>query len=297
MEISFFESLNLDKYNNEKLKLVFHKDWNYDPNNSAVSTEEIEHFGAEARKFNLAEMYRFGEKDKIEFMMTLTGNKRLNKDEVAFSFIPYIYGKNMWLLAAAFKVKTADGRVVLKEDLAELKPYLGRMVILYSNKGANITLADIDKIKKLEVAAILDVPLDKTFPGYDKVRLSYTELEGVINTPEWEEKLSAKKGVYVIADKKTGQLYIGSAYGNNGIFGRWKTYIDSKGDIIDDDVSYPNQGFKEIVKNFGKDYIKENFQYSIIETFEIGTPEKEIIARESYWKNVLLTREHGYNKN
>ena len=297
MSISFFETLNLGKYQNEKLKLVFHKDWEFDPDGKDVSDEERGHFGSIKCKLKLADMYRFGEKDKIEFMMTLSGNKRINKGEVALSFIPYIYGKNMWLLAAAFRVKKVDGRTVSKEDLVELEPYIGRMVILYSGKGANVTLADVDKIKKLEVAAILDVPLDETFPGYDRVLLSYEQLEVLIDTPEWEEKLSAKKGVYVITDKKTGKQYVGSAYGNTGIFGRWHTYINSKGDIIADDVNYPNQSFKEIVKKYSKQYIKENFQYSILETFEIGTPKENVIARENWWKRVLLTKEHGYNQN
>lgn len=297
MKISFYETLNLDKYKNEKLKLVFHKDWTFDPADKDVSDEERKHFGNIKRKLKLADMYRFGEKSRIDYMMTLHGNTRLYAGEVALSFIPYIYGKNMWLLTAAFRVTKKNDRTVLKEDIAELKPYIGRMVVLYSGKGANVTLADVSKVKNLEVAAVLDVPLYNAFPGYDKVKLSYEQLEGVIDTPEWQEKLSAKKGVYVIADKKTGKLYVGSAYGNTGIFGRWHTYINCDGSVIEENVNYPNQEFKEIVKNFSKKYIEENFQYSILETFEIGTPKEEIIARESWWKEVLLTREHGYNKN
>ena len=295
MSISFFETLNLGKYNNEKLKLVFHKDWDY--GEKAPSSEEIAVFGKDKTRMELANMYRFGEKEKIDFMMTLSGNKRLNAGEVAFSFIPYVYGKNMWLLTAAFRVTRVGKAVVEKEDLTEFEPYIGRMVVLYSGKGANITLCDISKIKKLEVAAVLDVPLYNSFPGYEKVRLSYERLENLIFTPEWQEKLSVKKGVYVITDTKTGKLYVGSAYGKTGIFGRWKTYIDSDGRIINDDVNYPNQGFKEIVTTFGKEYIKKYFQYSILETFEIGTLEKDIIKRESWWKDALGTREHGYNRN
>ena len=297
MKISFYETLNLDKYKNEKLKLVFHKDWTFDPEDKDVSDEERKHFGNIKRKLKLADMYRFGEKSRIDYMMTLHGNTRLYAGEVALSFIPYVYGKNMWLLTAAFRVTKKNDRTVLKEDIDELEPYIGRMVVLYSGKGANVTLADVSKVKKLEVAAVLDVPLYNAFPGYDKVRLSYKQLEGVIDTPEWQEKLSAKKGVYVITDKKTGKLYVGSAYGDTGIFGRWKTYIDSDGRIINDDVDYPNQGFKEIVTTFGKEYIKKYFQYSILETFEIGTLEKDITKRESWWKEALDTREHGYNRN
>ena len=70
-------------------------------------------------------------------------------------------------------------------------------------------------------------------------------------------------------------------------------------DIEDEEsVGYPNKQFQEIIKsNKGKKYIEENFQYSLLETFDKDTPKEYVIARESYWKNVLGTREFGYNAN
>ena len=35
--------------------------------------------------------------------------------------------------------------------------------------------------------------------------------------------LSNVAGVYVIADQATGKLYVGSATGDEGIWGRWRT--------------------------------------------------------------------------
>ena len=44
-------------------------------------------------------------------------------------------------------------------------------------------------------------------------------------------------------------------------------------------------------------YIENNFQYSILETFTDDVLDKDIISRESFWKDVLMTRKYGYNSN
>jgi hypothetical protein len=50
------------------------------------------------------------------------------------------------------------------------------------------------------------------------------------------------------------------------------------------------------LKNEGDSY-KDNFQYSVLEIADTYSNEEYIRQRESYWKNVLRTREHGYNSN
>ncbi|MEZ9473025.1 GIY-YIG nuclease family protein, partial [Vibrio lentus] len=41
----------------------------------------------------------------------------------------------------------------------------------------------------------------------------------------------------------------------------------------------------------------DNFQYSILEIADTHKTKDEILARESYWKNVLASRQFGYNDN
>lgn len=53
----------------------------------------------------------------------------------------------------------------------------------------------------------------------------------------------------------------------------------------------------ELIKKEGVDYARKYFQLSILEIWPMHTPTDTIINRESYWKEVLLTREFGYNKN
>lgn len=44
-------------------------------------------------------------------------------------------------------------------------------------------------------------------------------------------------------------------------------------------------------------YVKLNFQYSILETFADDKIDNEIIDRETWWKEVVSSREFGYNAN
>ena len=111
--------------------------------------------------------------------------------------------------------------------------------------------------------------------------------------------------MYVITDTNNGRQYVGAAYGQDGIYGRWNAYVESPGNIyeISDNitteksVAYPNEDFRKIILEKGKEYIKKYFQYTILETFDKKTPEKVITDREKYWKEVLKTRGFGYNQN
>lgn len=51
-----------------------------------------------------------------------------------------------------------------------------------------------------------------------------------------------------------------------------------------------------VLKKEGDDY-SSNFQYSILEIADTHTHSESITERETYWKNVLCSREYGYNSN
>lgn len=73
------------------------------------------------------------------------------------------------------------------------------------------------------------------------------------------------------------------------LLSRWKNYIENG--------HGGNVGLKELVREKGFDYIKKNFQYTIIENFNAKVDDHYVLERESYWKEVLRSREFGYNKN
>ena len=130
------------------------------------------------------------------------------------------------------------------------------------------------------------------FPGYDKVRLSFSQLETIITRQkkDWVSALSNQKAVYLITDKNNGKLYVGSATSEKGmLLQRWSNYVrDGHGG---------NKELKELVKNYGFDYIKKHFQYSILENYNAKVDDHIILARESWWKETLQSRTWGYNSN
>ena len=311
-KINFWEMLGLDKF--ENVALVFHSPWHYDPKNNTEDEEFVRLMGKNERNIRsdreLFGLYANGESEFVVNMTQSRGSeklrgRRLHDGDVAFNFIPYPYGKNLHILVSAFRVVDAQSkRVVEKVDLDEYEPYLGRLVILYENKrGLNPRRANPEIIKKISVAGVLGISAAKAFPGFLNVKLTYRQLAEVLKVPDWVEKLKARKGVYLITDRATGRQYVGSASGAEGIYGRWAEYVRAKGNFRElpqgeNKVIYPNEAFRKLIAKSGsKEYIEENFQYSILETFEINSEAQVVLDRESWWKEVLLTKEHGYNRN
>ena len=178
-------------------------------------------------------------------------------------------------------------------ELAEYKKYYGRVVVKYHNTVQNMVRWADNLIEEIEVSEILSSLYEgKNFPGYDKVCLKYNELRTIIenNKTDWVNALSNQKAVYLITDLFTGKLYVGSATSDKGmLLDRWKNYVSNG--------HGGNKELKEIVEMQGFEYVKQNFQYTIIENYNAKIEDKVILERESYWKEALDSRIHGMNCN
>ena len=66
------------------------------------------------------------------------------------------------------------------------------------------------------------------FADYLDFSLGFSELGYLFNQKyanvEWRSRLSAVGGVYLILDSSTGNNYVGSAYGAQGFWGRWRAF-------------------------------------------------------------------------
>lgn len=133
------------------------------------------------------------------------------------------------------------------------------------------------------------------FPGFEKVRLTYAQLRAVVNEAEWETALASVQAVYLQTDRLTGWHYVGSAYsqrGNErGLLSRWQEYVG--GD---------HTGGNARLKSLSPEYIEENFEYSILEIFDMHASPRDIIHREHWWMDTLssvyrtsTSHPHGYN--
>ena len=131
----------------------------------------------------------------------------------------------------------------------------------------------------------------KSFPGYEKLIISFKDLQYLMENefanPEWVGSLSSVGGVYLITYKKTGEHYVGSAYGKGGIWKRWKNYVQTK--------HGNNKLLQELLKKDSHAY--ESFIFSILKIFPQTISKDEIIKWEKIFKDKLGTRAHGLNLN
>lgn len=226
-------------------------------------------------------------------------NQAKSKNISAIGFIRI--HDNYWLMTGIVKIIKDNGLDQPATAEYFTKKYNFRLVIKFKKRSQQGILLAKNIIDELEVIEIwnpnrtLD---DKTFPGYKNVSVSYRELKKKLESSEWRTALSCRKGVYLITDQRTGKLYVGSAYGANGILGRWETYIKSGYDKNEvENGKCPNKKLQELVNEKGLSYIQDNFQYSILETFTDDVSDEYIIGRESWWKEALRSRQFGYNAN
>ena len=221
-------------------------------------------------------------------------NKRFRNGEYAICFIPY--GDNDWLLVNAFKVLDDSKKLVDVDEaeMSEVSQYFGRLVITWERNTRNVRMKDKEAIEGLTVKTILEQPYNEIaeeFPGYENVDLSWSELKRMLKLKTWKTALENQKGVYLITDTATNKRYVGSAYGEDMILGRWSNYADNG--------HGGNLELKKLVMEKGIDYVKENFRYSILDIYKSTVDDETIIGRESWWKEILLTRNpsFGYNAN
>lgn len=242
--------------------------------------------------------------EQINAWKTKHPNNNLNHADYLLAFAQYYpYGPEYFIFGGLYKIKKIEPEVydevgyelTLMEDYKEyrkrlivkLKKPIGRD--LYNRLYKNIQ--DTLEPEVYEIA-----PNTKLghFPGYQNVTLSHPQMQQIIlrNEPSWKQALMNVKGVYVITDLSNGKLYIGSASGNtDGIWQRWSDYANIE------NLTGGNKLLNEIKLDKGKDYIVNNFQYSILEIFDTKTKANTIINRENYWKNVFCTRKYGMNFN
>ena len=129
------------------------------------------------------------------------------------------------------------------------------------------------------------------FGDYLEFSLSFDQLKDLFANEEahsdWRSRLSAVAGIYLILAEGSGDLYVGSAYGEGGIWARWRDYTVSGhggntllSDLIDQDPSYPSA-----------------FRFSLLQILPRTMSPDEVIKREAVYKAKLGTRAIGLNRN
>ncbi|MBO4263459.1 MAG: GIY-YIG nuclease family protein [Bacteroidales bacterium] len=223
-----------------------------------------------------------------------SGRNDFNRPYI-FSLIEDYHHPGKYIFGGLFRVveRFEDGYKVALET--RLQGMIGRLVIdFYRYQGLRGRAYLLEHfIEEMTVSEIHEKPYDGLdFPGYDNIRLDFPMLERIVlnSKADWKTALENVKAVYLICDKSNGKKYVGSAYGMEGLWQRWCCYAGSVHGYNDDLVA--------LIDTKGIDYARKNFQFSVLEVFTMKKDNDAVIARESFWKDVLLTRgAFGYNKN
>lgn len=131
----------------------------------------------------------------------------------------------------------------------------------------------------------------RLFTDYLDFTLTFQELRYLFDNQEanreWRARLSAVAGIYLVLDTVTGQQYIGSAYGTDGIWGRWAAYAANGhgGNLM----------LRQLVTT-NKAYPKA-FRYSVLQVLPKTAVAAETLEWERLYKEKLGSRATGLNAN
>ena len=228
-------------------------------------------------------------KELLNWLFWNYGKKEFKVGQTAIGFVKI--EKDKWLLFDISKINNDlnifNGVGYEYEQIKEFEKYFGRVVIEYKNKVQTMCRKADSVIRDCKVLKILEDTFDddNIFPGYENVSKSWKELQNILNKGAWKTALENQKGIYLITDKSNGKMYVGTATGDDMIYGRWSTYIKN------------GHGGNAELRTLDFSHIKDNFYYSILDIYKSNTLDEIIRERESWWKKTLQSKAFGYNKN
>lgn len=134
---------------------------------------------------------------------------------------------------------------------------------------------------EMPILSILeDSALDAAMPEWDEIVFTWEEL-GVLPT-RWKSALSQWRGIYYIFDTSDGKGYVGSAYGEANLYGRWLNYAAH------------GHGGNLLLRQRDP----RHFRFSILQRVSPDMQASDLIRIEGAWKERLHTRvPYGLNDN
>lgn len=198
---------------------------------------------------------------------------------------------NKFLFGGIFKITNRDGEDYEVESTEDYSELIGRLIIEYrGNPGQTTAFKPSHVFLNSRISGIYEHKFKgEPFKSYDEINHDFREMQLIIRNDlkDWKIALSKVFGIYLISNKETGKHYIGSAYGRNGLWGRWNDYTN--------DYHGGNKDLVKLFKNKTGKYFEDNFKFAVLGVISSATMPEEVINRESLWKDKLLTREFGYN--
>lgn len=130
------------------------------------------------------------------------------------------------------------------------------------------------------ISVLEDSALDAAMPAWDEIDLTWRELS--VLPSAWKSTLRQWRGVYFIFDTSDGKGYVGSAYGEDNLLGRWENYA-ARG-----------HGGNRLLRQRDP----RNFRFTILQIVAHDMQPSNVIRLEASWKRRLHTRQpFGLNEN
>lgn len=211
---------------------------------------------------------------------------------------PYVlsliyYQENEWLFTGFFKVNnkyTFSSKITYETELLESCNHLiGKLIINYLKRTGKRHINLESGIHFLKLSEIFkEKLLSAPFVSFNHLTVSFDFICCIVKNESctWKNALSKVKGICLISDTKTGRLLVDAAYGEVSMWERWREYTKNG--------HGGNKYKKKLISLHGQNYTS-NLKFSILEVTDVFTSNDEIIKREYFWKEALLTKDFGFN--
>ncbi|OGT71570.1 MAG: excinuclease ABC subunit C [Gammaproteobacteria bacterium RIFCSPLOWO2_02_FULL_57_10] len=219
-----------------------------------------------------------------------TAKERFTKDLIVT--FAQISGER-FLFGGIFEIKSRESKQYRVELIDRYSELIGRLVLKVHGENKRATVFKPSYVCSNSVIAGMYEHKFKgePFSSFEKINHSFSAIELIVKNDlnDWRAALSSVNGIYLLSDEKTGKHYVGSAYGSEGIWGRWKSYVHN--------YHGNNEELVVLFTDKSATYFEKYFKFSILEILPFTSPKEEVIAKEVLWKRKLFSREYGYNGN
>ncbi|PLX35494.1 MAG: hypothetical protein C0605_09820 [Hyphomicrobiales bacterium] len=180
-----------------------------------------------------------------------------------------------------------EGSYYTLTELEAFKELSTRLVIDWGKAAVSWVQKNTSK----SVVAIFPPHSIAEFESYAATLLMREDLVEMSRNPTnnhtWHRALRSVNGIYCITDMRNGRNYVGSAYGKDGIWGRWSDYAENG--------HGGNKLLLELIEK--KPDAVDHLQFSILEILPANSTADDAVAKENLWKQKLGSRIGGYNDN
>jgi hypothetical protein len=197
------------------------------------------------------------------------------------SLVQFYHETDIWLFGGVFRVIARHPDRYEVELSKEGEGFLGRLKLRSTYRECATRVKFENHYPGLEVQEILREPYSgRSFPGFEDIDLSFEELEALVRNsrPDWQAAISSIKALYRISLWRSGDLVA-------------LVRLCRERPRRECGASRPRERSDAGI-------LPQGIPFRAAGSSPRADPDELILAREAFWKRILLTRcEHGLNRN